>query len=555
MKNRFDIDKKYTWDLDVIYNDMNSFDKDYDKAKKLIKKLGSFEKKMIVNSSNFYKTIKLYFDIDRIVTKLSIYTSLSFDLDTSDNSKQELSEKVSNLRNDFSKCSYFIVPSILKLDNKTMKLFYKEEKLLKEYKCYIDEVYRYKKHTLGDNEEKIMSSMGKIIGTCYDTYELFKDCDMSFGNVIDSDGKEIELTNSNYSLFIESKDRKVRESAFNTLYSEYKKYTNTYASLIATNMKELSTLAKIYKYDTAIEMSLFGDDVSIDVYNNLIDSVHEKIGYIYEYYNLKKGILGLDELHLYDIYVPIVGEYDKKYEYEEAKDIIVKVLEVFGDEYVNKVKEGLDSRWIDVYPTKNKRTGGYSGGMYDTYPYILLNYQDKYNDMSTLIHEMGHSMHSYYSRNYNTYQNGEYRIFVAEVASTVNELLLSHYMLEHSNSKEEKLFILKLIDTALKSGDELRKKDADMNKLIRRYYKEEFAEEEQQTDSFVVELQIRRQIDASAEALSHELLYGKFLQGSTFIGVIGGTADFTCLKRITDYATLKYKRRFLLRQFPQEDDE
>ena len=435
MKNRCDIDKKYTWDLDVIYSDMNSFDKDYDKAKKLIKKLGSFEKKMIVNSSNFYKTIKLYFDINRVVTKLSIYTSLSFDLDTSDNSKQELSEKVSNLRSDFSKCSYFIVPSILKLDNKTLKLFYKEEKLLKEYKYYIDEVYRYKKHTLGDNEEKIMSSMGKIIGTCYDTYELFKDCDMSFGNVIDSDGKEIELTNSNYSLFIESKDRRVRESAFNTLYSEYKKYTNTYASLIATNMKELSTLAKIYKYDTAIEMSLFGDDVSIDVYNNLIDSVHEKIGYIYEYYNLKKGILGLDELHLYDIYVPIVGEYDKKYEYEEAKNIIIKVLEVFGDEYVNKVKEGLDSRWIDVYPTKNKRTGGYSGGMYDTYPYILLNYQDKYNDMC-------HSMHSYYSRNYNTYQNSEYRIFVAEVASTVNELLLSHYMLEHSNSKEEKLFIL-----------------------------------------------------------------------------------------------------------------
>ena len=155
MKNRCDIDKKYTWDLDVIYSDMNSFDKDYDKAKKLIKKLGSFEKKMIINSSNFYKTIKLYFDIDRVVTKLSIYTSLSFDLDTSDNSKQELSEKVSNLRSDFSKCSYFIVPNILKLDNKTLKLFYKEEKLLKEYKYYIDEVYRYKKHTLGDNEEKI----------------------------------------------------------------------------------------------------------------------------------------------------------------------------------------------------------------------------------------------------------------------------------------------------------------------------------------------------------------------------------------------------------------
>ena len=442
MKNRCDIDKKYTWDLDVIYSDMDSFDKDYDKSKGLIKELSGYENTMISNSNNFYNTIKLYFDIDRIVTKLSVYTSLAFDLDTSDNDRQELTEKVSNLRSDFSKGSYFIVPSILKLDNDTLELFYSEEKLLNDYKYYIDEVYRFKKHTLGDNEEKLMSSMGKIIGNSYDTYELFKDCDMSFDDVIDSDGNLVNLTNSNYSLFIESKDRNVRESAFNTLYKEYKKYVNTYASLISCNMKDLSTLAKIYKYDTAIEMSLFGDDVSLDVYNNLIDSVHDKIDYIYEYYDMKKNILGLDELHLYDVYVPLVNDYDKKYDYEEAKDIIIKVLGVFGEEYVNKVKEGLDSRWIDVYPTKNKRTGGYSGGMYDTYPYILLNYQDKYNDMSTLIHEMGHSMHSYYSRSYNNYQDSEYRIFVAEVASTVNELLLSHYMLENSSSKEEKLFIL-----------------------------------------------------------------------------------------------------------------
>lgn len=201
----------------------------------------------------------------------------------------------------------------------------------------------------------------------------------------------------------------------------------TFASLISSNMKELSTLAKINKYNSAIEMSLYADDVDIKVYNNLIDSVHKHIDYIYDYYKLKKDILNLNDIHLYDVYVPIGNSFDKKYSYEEAKDVILKVLEVFGDEYITKVKEALDNRWIDVYPTKNKRTGGYSGGSYDTYPYILLNYQDKYNDMSTLIHEMGHSMHSYYSRNYNDYQNSEYRIFVAEVASTVNELLLSHY--------------------------------------------------------------------------------------------------------------------------------
>ena len=189
-------------------------------------------------------------------------------------------------------------------------------------------------------------------------------------------------------------------------------------------------------------MSLFADDVDIKVYNNLIDSVHKNIGYLYDYYALKKSILGYDELHLYDVYTPITSNYDRKFDYEEAKNIILKVLDVFGEEYVNKVGEYLDDRIIDVYPTKNKRTGGYSGGSYDTDPYILLNYQDKYNDMSTLIHEMGHSMHSYYSRSYNEFQNSEYRIFVAEVASTVNELLLSHYMLENSGSKEEKLFIL-----------------------------------------------------------------------------------------------------------------
>ena len=442
MKDRKDIDKKYTWNLDVIYGDIECFDKDYNKVKKMIKRLKSYDKKMILDSDSFYETIKLYFDIDRIVTKLSVYTSLSFDLDTSNNDKQELCEKISNLRSDFNNNSYFIVPSILKLNNKNLKKFYKENIKLNDYKFYINEVYRYNKHILSDSEEKILSGISKIIGTSYDTYELFKDCDMSFDEIIDENGRKVYLTNSNYSLFIESKDRNVRESAFNTLYSEYKKYSNTFASLISTNMKELSTLAKLQKYDSAIQMSLFADDVDISVYDNLIDSVHEKINYIYEYYDLKKKILGLDELHLYDVYVPIVEEFDKKYNYEEAKKIILKVLSVFGDEYINKVKEGLDNRWIDVYPTKSKRSGGYSGGSYDTYPYILLNYQDKYNDMSTLIHEMGHSMHSYYSRSYNNYQDSEYRIFVAEVASTVNELLLSYYMLDNSNSREERLFIL-----------------------------------------------------------------------------------------------------------------
>lgn len=442
MKDRKDIDKKYTWNLDVIYSNTTEFNNDYDLVLDKINSLKKYENTMMDNSDNFYNSIRLSFEIERLIDKLYCYANLSFDLDTSNNDKQELCEKVSNLRSKYSESSYFIVPSILKNDYDVIEKYMKENPLIKDYEISIKEIYRYKEHTLSDTEEKLLSSIGKMVGNSYDTYELFKDCDMSFDSIEDENGKKVELNNSNYSLYIESKDRRVRKDTFNTLYKEYKKYTNTFASLISSNMKELSTMAKINKYNSAIEMSLYADDVDIKVYNNLIDSVHKHIDYIYDYYKLKKDILNLDDIHLYDAYVPIGNGFDKKYSYEEAKKVILKVLEVFGEEYINKVKEALDNRWIDVYPTKNKRTGGYSGGSYDTYPYILLNYQDKYNDMSTLIHEMGHSMHSYYSRNYNDYQNSEYRIFVAEVASTVNELLLSHYLLEHSSDVEEKKYIL-----------------------------------------------------------------------------------------------------------------
>ena len=442
MKDRKDVDKQYTWDLDVIYSSIKELDDDYCKAKELIEKMSKFENNMMDSSSNFYNSFKLACDIERIIEKLYSYANLSFDLDTSNNCSQELSEKISNLYSDYVKASYFIFPTVVKCDKELIDKYYIEEPKLKEYGTNIRNILRYKEHTLSDKEEKLLSSISKMMGNCYDTYELLVDCDMSFDHIKDENGDLVELTNSNYSLYIESKNRDVRKSAFNTLYKEYKKYSNTFASLLSTNMKELSVISKVSNYNSAIERSLYGDEVDIDVYNNLIDSVHSNLCYLHDYYKLKKDLLGLDEIHLFDIYVPIVGDYDKKYSYEEAKNIILKVLNVFGDEYINKVKEALDSRWIDVYPTKNKRNGGYSGGSYDTYPYILLNYQEQYSDMSTLIHEMGHSMHSYFSRKYNNYQDSQYSIFTAEVASTVNELLLSKYMLDNSESKEEKLFIL-----------------------------------------------------------------------------------------------------------------
>ena len=312
---------------------------------------------------------------------------------------------------------------------------------LKGYERVFENIFRYKKYTLSDKEEELLSKIGKMLGNNYDTYEMIKDADISFDSII-VDGKEQELNNSNYTLYIEDKNRDVRKSAFKSLYKTYKQFKESFASTLYGNVKEDVVSAKIRGYSSAMEESLYHDELNMSVYNNLVDTINKHMDVVYKYYDLKKNILGLDELHLYDVYTPIVVDYDKKYDFKEAKKIVLDTVSVLGEDYVNTLRQGYIDRWVDIYPNKGKRTGAYSGGCYDSYPYILLNYQNKFDDVSTLIHESGHSMHSYYSREANSYPYGYYSIFVAEVASTVNELLLSKYMYKHSTDKKEKLFIL-----------------------------------------------------------------------------------------------------------------
>ena len=449
--NREQVEEKYKWDLTLIYKNKKEFIKDYEGIETRISNFSKYEKLMPKSAKDFYNTIKEYFGITRILEKLSVYTHLLFDQDTGNNQNQALHGQVSNLYDKLNKVAYFVTPTILKKDYKEIEEYYKEEPRLKEYEITLKNEYRYKSHTLSDIEEKLLSSLSRIFNNNYETYELLKDSDLTFGNIHDEEGNLIELTCSNYSVYIESKNREVRKEAFKTLYKTYKQYSNTFASTIHGSIKENITLAKIRKYKSAIEWCLYPDEVDISVYNNLITSVTNNLDVLFKYYDLKKEILELDEIHLYDIYTPIVKNFDKKYPFESSKETVIKALSVLGDDYINVLKEGMEKRWIDVYPTKNKRTGGYSSGCYDTEPYILLNYQDKYNDMSTLAHEAGHSMHSYYTRHNNPYQYGDYAIFVAEVASTVNELLLAKYLLKTSKNKEEKLFILDNLMTLFKS--------------------------------------------------------------------------------------------------------
>ncbi len=436
--NREKIDKKYKWDLSKIYGSIEEFNKDYDLVVNNSKKIREYNG-IKLDSKSLYSMLELSMNTSRVLEKLYAYANLLSDMDTSNTDSMALRERVMNLYHVYSRSSYFVDTKILRLKKGELNSFYRENPKLLEYKIMIDKLYRYKKHLLSDKEEKLLSEFGRMLGNNYDTYELFKDCDMNFPSFSVND-KEYKLDNSTYSLYMESDNREVRETAFKNLYSMYKQYKNVYASLISSNIKENCTIAKVKRYSSSIEASLYRDELDIKIYDNLIDSVHRNMSFIHKYYKMKKEILGVKELHLYDVYAPLTKESSKKYEYEDAKKIVIDVLSIFGSDYVNTLKFGIEN-WIDVYPSPAKRTGGYSGGAYDTYPYILLNYQDKYNDMSTLIHELGHSMHSYYARKSNPYQYGDYAIFVAEVASTVNELLLAKYMLANSKNKQEKLAI------------------------------------------------------------------------------------------------------------------
>ena len=438
--DRNNIELKYQWDLSKIYESIDDFRMDIKMVRSKLCEFSKFEG-IKYDEDSLYEVIDLSMNVFRILGKLQVYASLLCDEDTSINKNQELKEEINNLYSEYSKATYFVDTDILKLDYSYIEELYKKNSNLLQYERYFIEMFRYKEHTLSNDEEKLLSNLSLTFGNNYESYELLKDSDMIFPNFC-VDMEDYELNNSNYSLYIESDDREIRKGAFDTLYETYKQYKNIFASLLTSNIKEEVSMAKIKKYNSAIEVSMYQDELDTSIYNNLVSTVNEKMEVLHKYYDLKKKVLGLDELHLYDVYANLINRDDFTYNFDDACLIVEKALSVLGDEYIDILKNGIKNRWIDVYPNRGKRTGGYSSGSYDTYPYILLNYQDKYDDMSTLAHELGHSMHSYYTRKYNPYQYAHYSIFVAEVASTVNELLLAKYVIKNSNDKEEKLFIL-----------------------------------------------------------------------------------------------------------------
>ena len=440
---RKDVDKKYKWDLSAIYKDEAAFFEDYAKAEKMIKAFSKHEKTMLSGAEGLYNALKAMSDIEAIIEKLWQYASLNFSVETHNNAYQALDGRVRSLAVMAGTVSWFVSPYLLRVEKETLDGWFKEYPALESYRRTVELSVREKAHTLSDECEQLMSKMEDFLGRNSQTRSLFANADLKFGKIKNAEGKLVELTDTNYVPFLMSTDRRVRQAAFRTLYKTYEQFGNTFASLYANHVKERTTIAKARNFISSIESYTFSDEVTPVIYNNLISAVNGGLAPLYDYYELKRQVLGVDKLHLYDVYAPLISSLDKQYTYEEAIEETLAAVEVFGDEYYNTLKAGLTERgWVDVYPTRGKRGGAFSSGCPGTEPYILLNFNGTLDNVSTLAHEAGHSMHSYFSIKYNEPHNSSYRIFVAEVASTVNELLMAHKKLRESSSDDEKMYIL-----------------------------------------------------------------------------------------------------------------
>ena len=440
---RSEVAPEYKWDLTKIYKTEDDFYSDYKLCEKKIASFSAHEKKMTASAENLLAALTDMVEIEELINKLWCYASLNFATDTSNNAYQALNGKVRSLAVSAGSASWFVTPYILKLDSKVVEGWFSECSELMRFERLIRKTLAQKPYTLSDEGEKLLTGLEDCLGTHSDIRSVFANSDIKHGKVKGEDGKHVELTDANYVNFLRSSDRKVRASAFRTMYKTYSQFKNTFAGLLEGRIKERTTLAATRGYKDSITASTFRDEVTPEIYNNLIKTVEGGLSHLYEYYELKREILGVEKLHLYDVYTPLIGSLAKKYDYETAVSEVLETGKVFGDEYYNALKSGLCERgWVDVYPTKAKRSGAFSSGCPSTEPYILLNYNGDFDDISTLAHEAGHSMHTWFSTKYNEPHNSGYTIFVAEVASTVNELLLAHRKLREADNDEEKLYIL-----------------------------------------------------------------------------------------------------------------
>lgn len=438
---RSTIENKFKWTIDEMYPNEESIEKDIQKVKELIEEVKRYKGILADSEENIFKALNISEEASRILQNLYVYTHMKSHEDTRINKNQSNATKTDMLSTELSMATSYMVPEIIAMDNEKLENYLKTEKL-SHYKKYVDDILRLKPHTLNEREEELLAAVADLSGVPENVYDMLSFADLQFPEIEDENGEKVRVTHSNFSLFLKSKDARVRKDAFEAMYGIYGQYKNTFASTLYGGIKSEIFYAKTRKYESALQGSLFQDNVSVDVYNNLIDAVHENLDTLNDYIDLKKKFLGLDKINMYDLYVPLTENFDMEISYEKAQKIILEALKPLGEEYLENVKKAFAEGWIDVYGNEGKQGGAYSWGSYDSKSYILMSYKDDLNSLFTLIHEMGHSMHSFYSKNNQPYLYSGYKIFVAEVASTLNELLLINYLLKNAESKEERVYLL-----------------------------------------------------------------------------------------------------------------
>lgn len=445
MKNktplRSEINDKDKWRVNDIYASDEAWESDYKEAVTISETACVYKGKLSKGEDIFYNALKEYYETEYMSERIYVYAFMKYYEDTSNPVYQTMSGKAQLVMIKLSEKYAFLEPEILTISDETMQKYLKDERIIK-YKHIIEDMLEQKQHSLSEKEEELLAKCGQISSVPNEIFSKFNNADVKFSTIKDENGNEVELTNGKYSMFMESRNRGVRKSAFYSLYKGYGGYINTLAAAFYGNVKQAVFYAEARKYESTLDMYLSGSFIPKTVYTNLISTVNDNLDLMHKYVAIRKKALGVSELHFYDIYAPMVEDYTIQVSYEEAKDIALKALAPLGKEYTDKVKEGFETGWVDVYENVGKRTGAFSWGAYGTHPYVFLNFTGTLNDIFTVVHEMGHAMHTYYSNSNQPYEYAGYKIFVAEVASTCNEALLIRYLLDNCTDVKEKKYLL-----------------------------------------------------------------------------------------------------------------
>ena len=442
LKQRSQIDAKFKWDIEAMYPDESQWEKDIESASAQAEDFAKYSGRLTESAQTLAEALKMRDDIWMKLEHAFVYAAMKKDEDNRVDRYQAMDDKCGSAIAKVSAAMSFFTPQLLEASEDTILKYIEDEPALKQYEFLLKDVLREKQHVLTAAEENILAQMSEVTGATNDIFKMLNNADMTFGTVTDEDGDEVKLTHGNYINFMESHDREIRKNAFTNMYEAYKQLINTISTTYNYNTKTDVVSARIRKYDSARQAALSGGNIPESVYDNLITVVHEYLPVLHKYIALRKKVLGVDELKMYDIYVPMVKLPKKEIPYDEAIEIMKEGLAPLGEEYVNQLQNGIDERWIDVYENEGKTSGAYSFGSYSSKPYVLLNYTDTLKDVFTIVHEMGHSMHSWYTRNNQPYTYGDHSIFTAEVASTVNESLLIQHLLKEETDPEMKKYLI-----------------------------------------------------------------------------------------------------------------